>query len=247
MISSLRDSFNPGAAKREARERYAAAAGWSDEDRPTGRGFGKPSHEVDAATTASLVALGWEAPEEAVETGFRNHGHRVSSMVEIAKALGYGVHVGALQANFGTASAPPAEDGDAATRDALGAEIGELETALATVEDPESEEAAALREQLAELQNELAGLDAETAETPAWNGDWRTADLDITGDGIVDLADLDAARQLGGAPTDDSGGEPTPDETVADDAAEEETLVDSAAEEEPPLADESGEVVEAGA
>jgi hypothetical protein len=248
MIGSLRDAFNPGAAKREARERYAAAAGWSDQSSSTdrGRSFGRPSHEVDNATTASLVARGWEAPEALADTGFRNHGHRVSSMVEIAKALGYGAHVGALQANFGTAAAPTTESGDAVTREQLGAEIDELETALAAVEDPQSEEAIAMRERLGELENELAGLDAEAAETPEWDGDWRTANLDMTGDGVVDLADLEAARQLGSAPAGDEDEAVSPDETLADEAPDEETLADDAPDAGTPFADDSGEVVEAG-
>jgi hypothetical protein len=245
MIGSLRDAFNPGAAKREARERYAAAAGWSGQSSSTGRGrgFGRPSHEVDNATTASLVALGWEAPEAVADTGFRNHGHRVSSMVEIAKALGYGAHVGALQANFGTAAAPTTEDGDAVTHERLSAEIGQLEAALAAVEDPEGEEAAAMRERLGDLESELAGLDAET---PEWNGDWRTANLDITGDGVVDLADLDAARQLGSTPAGDQGEGVAPDDALADNVPEEETLAEDAPAVATTLADDGVEVVGAG-
>jgi hypothetical protein len=36
------------------------------------------------------------------DAGFKNHGERTRTMVELAKRLGYGARVGAHQANFGT-------------------------------------------------------------------------------------------------------------------------------------------------
>jgi hypothetical protein len=147
-----------------------------------------------------------------------------------------------LQANFGAADASPTAAGDTAARDQLTAEIGELETTLATLADPESEEAVTMRERLAELTAELAELATEAPETPAWDGDWRTANLDITGDGVVDLADLEAARQFGGTPalegdaSEDDAGE-APDDTLAEDTTAEEA----------PLEGDGTETVEAGA
>jgi len=149
--------------------------------------------------TASLVARGWQEPVAADATGFRNHGHRVSSMVEIAKALGYGAHVGALQANFGGPYGSTATTDTAAARETLTAEMVELRDALAALDDPEGDEARAIEARLAEIEGELAAFDAPPDAPPGWDGDWRTANLDITGDGVVDLADLEAARQLGAA------------------------------------------------
>ena len=67
--------------------------------------------------------------------GFKNHGERTRTMVELAKRLGYGARVGAHQANFGT----PFENGIAdlqaqlAEAKAAGnqAEVERLENALA--------------------------------------------------------------------------------------------------------------------
>ena len=58
------------------------------------------AHRFSAAETKALIERGWRAPTLA--DGFKNHGERVQTMVELAKRLGYGAKVGALQANFGT-------------------------------------------------------------------------------------------------------------------------------------------------
>jgi hypothetical protein len=57
--------------------------------------------ELTPEQTAAMIRQGW-APPTRLDEGWRNHGERVRTMVEIAKALGYSASVGALQANFGT-------------------------------------------------------------------------------------------------------------------------------------------------
>jgi hypothetical protein len=104
--------------------------------------------------------------------------------------------VGALQANFGGPYDPAATAEIDAEREKLEAEMAALEDTLGSLDDPESEEARAVADQLAALAAALAATVAP-ADEPAWDGDWRTADLDITSDGIIDLADLEAARALG--------------------------------------------------
>lgn len=211
-FTGMRDALTRGggaAARSEARGRYAVAGGWSDAESRPGGGFGRPSYTLDDSLTASLVGRGWRALDDVDETGFRNHGHRVSSMVEIAKLLGYGAHVGALQANFGGPDGTASDD-DAA-RAALTSEIAALQDELGGLDDPESETARELEAQLAELEEELAGLD----EAPeSWDGDWRTADLDVNGDGVVDLADLEAARALAGSsPSEPDASDPQTEQT----------------------------------
>jgi hypothetical protein len=78
------------------------------------RGRDLTNDDIDA-----LIAGGWG--NRALDDGFRNHGERVRTYVAIAKALGEGAYVGALQANFGpvTATQPlptnPRPPGDWAT------------------------------------------------------------------------------------------------------------------------------------
>jgi hypothetical protein len=57
--------------------------------------------ELTPAQTGALMRQGW-ARREPLDSGWRNHGERVRTMVAIAKALGHPASVGALQANFGT-------------------------------------------------------------------------------------------------------------------------------------------------
>ncbi len=65
------------------------------------RGVGHSVHTFTPAQTEVLVGSNWKSAN-LVGPGFNNHGHRVSTMVELAKALGFGARVGAMQANFGT-------------------------------------------------------------------------------------------------------------------------------------------------
>ena len=141
---------------------------------------------LDRRQTGALIARGWEQPTTST---FRNHGQRVSTMVALAKELGYPASVGALQGNFGT----PFETGVATV-------VGELEVARAAV---------ALAPLDSLLQAEVVQLEASlataTADLPQGSfGEWATVDLDVTDDGVVDGADL-AAAQAAAA----SGSEPT--------------------------------------
>jgi hypothetical protein len=69
------------------------------------------------------------------DAGFKNHGERTKTMVELAKRLGYGARVGAMQAKFGT----PFENGIAELQAQLAearargdqAEVDRLEAELA--------------------------------------------------------------------------------------------------------------------
>ena len=86
---------DPKFAAAEERVRDAAAQGR--------RGRDLTNDDIDA-----LIAGGW-GNRPVTNDGFRNHGERVRTYVAIAKALGEGAYVGALQANFGpvTATTPP--------------------------------------------------------------------------------------------------------------------------------------------
>jgi len=58
------------------------------------------SKKLEKNESDSLVQSGW-VKEELFAKDFKNHGQRVKTYVEIAKALGLPAYVGALQANFG--------------------------------------------------------------------------------------------------------------------------------------------------
>jgi hypothetical protein len=106
--------------------------------------------------------------------GFKNHGERTRTMVEIAKRLGYGAHVGAHQAKFGT----PFENG-----------IASLQAQLAQAR------AARNQAEVARLEEELAEAIENAKPGKGPNDSWATADLDVNDDGVVDQRDLDALDQ----------------------------------------------------
>ena len=139
------------------------------------------AHRFSAKQADELIGRGWKT-DRSVD-GFANHGDRVRTMVELAKALGYSASVGALQANFGT----PSENGIAELRDELAAARTEAET------NPDA--AAKVEELKAELASAIEG--AKPGEGP--DGDWATANLDVNDDGVVDRDDLAALgdRQKG--------------------------------------------------
>lgn len=184
VVDSLRSGRAVGLERRDeridqARGRYEAALGKAQQVRQAGYGrnatdeIGPAAHRFSPAETKALIDRGWKGPSTST-AGFRNHGERVRSMVELSKRLGYGAHVGALQANFGT----PQENNIAA----LQAELAEA-TAAGN-------------------QAEVERLEAELAETienakPGKGPDdsWATADLDVNGDGVVDKRDLEALEQ----------------------------------------------------
>jgi hypothetical protein len=137
-----------------------------------------PAYRFAPRETRHLIATGWQ-PRRSEDDGFKNHGERVRTMVELARRLGHGAHVGALQANFGT----PYENGIAALQGELDAAREQLRT------DPHNPE---LRAEVRRLETELQA--AVAAAKPGWGPDdgWATVDLDVNGDGVVDARDLEA-------------------------------------------------------
>jgi hypothetical protein len=107
--------------------------------------------------------------------GFKNHGERTRTMVELAKRLGYGARVGAHQANFGT----PFENG-----------IADLQAQLAAAE------AAGNQAEVERLEKELAQAIENAKPGKGPDDSWATADLDVNDDGVVDKRDLDALDEL---------------------------------------------------
>ena len=103
--------------------------------------------------------------------GFKNHGERTRTMVELAKRLGYGAHVGAHQANFGT----PFENG-----------IADLQAQLAQAKT------AGNQAEVERLENELAQAIENAKPGKGPDDSWATADLDVNDDGVVDKRDIDA-------------------------------------------------------
>ena len=119
--------------------------------------------------TQALIERGWKGPK--TQAGFKNHGQRTRTMVELAKRLGYSPRVGAMQANFGT----PYENG-----------IADLQQQLADAR------AAGNQAEVARLE---AKLDAAIAAAKPGKGpddSWATTDLDVNNDRTVDARDLEA-------------------------------------------------------
>lgn len=157
-----------------AKERYREALG------TPGQGLGQAKQARTVAygfsfeETTALIERGWKGP--AAHAGFRNHGERTRTMVELAKQLGYGARVGALQANFGT----PFENG-----------IAELQAELAAAEEA-GDEAEAER-----LRGELAAAIDQAKPGAGPDDGWATVDLDFNDDQVVDRRDLEALAQGG--------------------------------------------------
>ena len=129
-LDTVRSGKAFGLARRDervaaARERYQEALGKADRGKHAGHDLspderGPVAHHFSPEETRALIERGWKGPT-ARDDGFRNHGERVRTMVELAKQLGYGARVGALQANFGT----PYENDIAALQDELAGARGD--------------------------------------------------------------------------------------------------------------------------
>jgi hypothetical protein len=163
-----------------ARDRYQQALG--NRGTPAGHGLdpdqiGPVAHQFSPEEARALAERGWKGPA-ARNAGFRNHGERVRTMVELAKHLGYGARVGALQANFGT----PYEN-----------QIAALQEELAEAE------AAGDEAEVERLEGELADAIANAKPGMGPDDSWATADLDVNDDGVVDRRDLEAAQQTDSA------------------------------------------------
>jgi hypothetical protein len=172
----------------QARGRYAAALGKAYQVKQAGyrpgahAEMGPAAYRFSPEETQALMARGWRG-WTAGAGGFRNHGERVRTMVELSKRLGYGARVGALQANFGT----PQENGITA----LEAELAE---ARAADDQPEIER----------LEAELAAAIENAKPGKGPDDSWATTDLDVNADGVVDQGDLQALEQnQAGAGADD--------------------------------------------
>jgi hypothetical protein len=160
-----RDALEP-----PGRARTQVPAGFTKQHGPDlDRG---PAYGLRPDETQALIERGWKGPK--AQDGFKNHGQRTRTMVELAKQLGYSPRVGAMQANFGT----PFENG-----------IADLQAQLA--------EARAAGNQ-AEVERLQAKLEAAIAAAKPGKGpddSWATVDLDANDDGAVDARDLDALDQ----------------------------------------------------
>jgi len=159
-----------------ARGRYQEALGRRGRGSGPGEDTGAVAYGFSFAETTALIERGWKGPK-AVSDGFGNHGERTRTMVDLAKQLGYGARVGALQANFGT----PFENG-----------IAELQAELAAAEEA-GDEAGAER-----LRGELATAIEQAKPGTGPDDSWATADLDVNDDQVVDRRDLEVLAQGGG-------------------------------------------------
>jgi hypothetical protein len=98
-LDSVRNGKALGLERRDerleqAQGRYAAALGKADRARPDDGAVGAVAHRFSAEETEALMARGWKGPAGR-DAGFRNHGERVSTMVELSKRLGYGARAAA--------------------------------------------------------------------------------------------------------------------------------------------------------
>lgn len=183
LLDSVRSGRAFGLERRDervamARERYGQALG----NRGKNAGLdadqiGAIAHQFAPEEARALIGRGWKGPATR-DDGFGNHGERVRTMVELAKRLGYGAHVGALQANFGT----PYEN-----------DIAALQEQLAEAE------AAGDAAEVARLEAELAEAIANAKPGVGPDDSWATADLDVNDDGVVDQQDLEALEQTDSA------------------------------------------------
>jgi hypothetical protein len=183
-VDSVRSGKAVGLERRddridEARGRYGAALGKANQVKQAGYGpkahdqIGPAAHRFSREEAKALMERGWKGPS-ARSAGFRNHGERVRTMVELSKRLGYGAHVGALQANFGT----PQENNIAALQDQLA-----------------DAKAAGNQAEVERLEAELAEAIENAKPGKGPDDSWATANLDVNDDGIVDKGDLEALER----------------------------------------------------
>jgi hypothetical protein len=128
-----------------------------------------PAYGLAPDETKKLIERGWKGPK--TQTGFKNHGQRTRTMVELAKRLGYSPRVGAMQANFRT----PFENG-----------IADMQDQLAEAR------AAGNQAEVARLEAKLEAAIAAAKPGKGPDDSWATTDLDVNDDRIVDARDLEA-------------------------------------------------------
>ncbi|MCH9052542.1 MAG: hypothetical protein IIA72_15950 [Proteobacteria bacterium] len=185
--ASAKDDKGGSKAKEETQKRYAKALGLGVDG--AGVKPGKSVHTFSAKEVKGLLGNKWKAAKFD-DPNFVNHGQRVSTMVKIAKALGYGAWVGAMQANFGTMQELGIDD-LVATVEAL---EEELDLLVEADDDP-----AAIKQAKVDLAVAQAALDDAVADAKPGlgpKGEWATVDLDVNTDGVVDAQDLEAALAL---------------------------------------------------
>lgn len=156
------------------------------DDRP-GRPFGSRGSDGHPAFRAASVPLSPPLPPhrpDPDESGFRNHGDRVSTFVDLAKELGFNASVGAMQANFGT----PFENGLVATDPETGAFLKDPDSGAFIIDASEAE---------------IAAVKPGGGPRTGWETE---TDLDVNMDGLVDATDLALARD--GGVSSDGDGEP---------------------------------------
>ncbi len=133
--------------------------------------------------TQALLQQGWGPKPQIEGDGFDNHGERISTMVHLAKELGYSASVGAMQANF-----LPADWYD------LQAQWRDAET---------DAERAGIEGQIVALLDEMPVEDWRPGEGPQGD-EWATVNLDVDGDGMITEADLLAVQEPGFAQEDET-------------------------------------------
>jgi hypothetical protein len=178
-FAAARDRFDEAVSKGHRGRGYRATDAFGPKEKAA---------SFSPEETKALIERGWKGKKTAHD-GFKNHGQRVSTMVELVKQLGYGARVGALQANFGT----PFENGIADLEAELDAARAELES------DPENRE---LQERVSDLEAELAAKVDAAKPGKGPDDSWATADLDYNDDGTVDASDLDDLNRDRSAATD---------------------------------------------
>ena len=176
--ANAKDNKGLSKAKNETQKRYAKALGLGVDG--AGVKPGKSIHTFSHKQVKGLLGHKWKT-SHFVDLNFKNHGQRVSTMVAIAKALGYGAWVGAMQANFGTMQELQAAV-DVAQADVDAA-------VLAVAADVPGAEQALLDAQADLLAVDQIAADAKPGLGP--KGEWATLDLDFNDDDVVNAKDID--------------------------------------------------------
>ena len=182
---------NKGGSKNKTQKRYAKALGLGVDG--AGVKPGKSIHTFSHKEVMGLLGHKWKTAHFD-DLNFYNHGQRVSTMVKLAKLLGYGAWVGAMQANFGTMQELGIADLQDAVTDAQ-SDLDAVVEALAAG-DPTVTQAdlLAATQALEDAQADLLAVDQIAADAKPGlgpKGEWATVDLDYNDDDVVDTKDID--------------------------------------------------------
>ena len=162
--ANAKDNKGLSKAKNETQKRYAKALGLGVDG--AGVKPGKSIHTFSHKEVMGLLGHKWKTAHFNGDD-FDNHGQRVSTMVELAKLLGYGAWVGAMQANFGTMQ-----------------ELGIVELQAAV-------DAAAPGDEKEDAQADLDAAIADAKPGLGPKGEWATVDLDYNEDTVVNAEDIE--------------------------------------------------------